>query len=359
MNDINRYVKPYLLHWSHRHFFAYFPSGASYSSMVGDMLCSAVNQIGFSWASSPALTEMEYLMMDWWAQALGLPRFFLSKQTNSGSSGGGTLHGSASEAIFTIVMAARNRTVEWLKGHSGKHPSEYLQKLVAYTSKETHSSTEKAFKMALVQYRLLVPDKFGSLRGSTLRQAMEADARRGLYPFCVVGSVGTTGGCFFDNIKELGDVCRRYTNCWLHVDGAYAGSAFICEENRQFMDGFHNIDSFNTNANKFMLTNFDCSALWVRNVQEFIKGFIIDAAYLETNKSAIIDLRHFGIPLSRRFRALKLFMLFRLYGKSGLQRYIRNHQELARKFQVLLVTHLVFEVLNPVEMGLVCFRLRK
>jgi glutamate/tyrosine decarboxylase-like PLP-dependent enzyme len=211
----------------------------------------------------------------------------------------------------------------------------------------------------MCQYRILEPDERGSLRGETVKKAIEEDVKNGLYPYLVVGSVGTTGGCFFDKIREIAEACKKYETCWLHVDGAYAGSSFICPENRKFMDGFEFIDSFNTNGNKFCLANFDLSCLWAKDNEKLCEGFVIDPVYLHhENDNDVIDLRHYGIPLSRRFRALKLFFIFRLYGVEGIQKYHRNHMKLAKYFEGLVRLDDRFEIMNDVYLGLVGFRLK-
>jgi glutamate/tyrosine decarboxylase-like PLP-dependent enzyme len=263
------------------------------------MLSSAFNPIGFSWASSPSLTELEMVVVDWWAKMIHLPKHFLTKTSNPESDGGGSLHGSASEAIYTAMMAARFNAIKTLKDtekyRNTKHDSEFLPLLVAYTSTEAHSSVEKAAMMSLVKYRILEPDDKGSLRGETLKKAVDEDVKNGLIPFYVCATLGTTGGCFFDNIRELGEVCKQHDTIWLHVDGAYAGNSFVCEENHKWLDGMEYADSFNTNANKFMLTNFDCSGLWARDIKKLCEGFVIDPVYLHhDNEKEVIDLRHYG-----------------------------------------------------------------
>lgn len=188
---------------------------------------------------------------------------------------------------------------------------------------------------------------------------MEADVRRGLVPFFVSTTLGTTACCSFDNLMEIGPVCRRFPDVWLHVDAAYAGSGFVCPELRPLMQGVQYADSFNTNTNKWLLTSFDCSCLWVRDRIRLTSGLIVDPLYLRhSNMDETIDYRHWGIPLSRRFRALKLWFVLRTYGIKGLQQYIRNHIKLAKSFETLVRDDHRFEVCNDVKLGLVCFRLR-
>ncbi|XP_058466059.1 aromatic-L-amino-acid decarboxylase [Malaya genurostris] len=358
LEDVHEKILPHMVHWNHPRFFAYFPSGNSYPSILGDMLSSAIGSIGFSWASSPAATELESIMMNWYAKALDLPSFFCSD--SPGSSGGGVLQGSASECTLVCLMAARARAIEQLKGDNKHvHDSVYLPKLVAYTSKEAHSSVEKAAKMSIVKLRVLDTDCRGVFRGNTLQMAIDQDMKSGLTPFFVVATVGTTSACVFDNLVEIGQVCRKVPSIWFHVDGAYAGNSFILPEMRHFAKGLEYADSFNTNPNKLLLTNFDCSAMWVKNVKLLTKALAVDPLYLQHDHSTAVDYRHYGIPLSRRFRALKLWFVFRTYGIVGLQKYIRNHIQLAKRFESLVASDDRFEVCNDVNLGLVCFRLKK
>ncbi|XP_055533927.1 aromatic-L-amino-acid decarboxylase [Wyeomyia smithii] len=358
LEDVEHNIMPNMVHWNHPRFFAYFPSGNSYPSILGDMLSSAIGSIGFSWASSPAATELEAIVLDWYAKALDLPAFFRTDYAYG--SGGGVLQGSASEGVLVCMMAARARAIKALKGDNHEvHDSVYLPQLVAYASKEAHSSIEKAAKMAIVQLRVLETDSHGVFRGKTLQEAIERDLERGLTPFFVVATVGTTSACVFDNLVEIGEVCKKVPSIWFHVDGAYAGNSFILPEMRRFKNGLEHADSFNTNPNKLLLTNFDCSAMWVKDVKLLTTALAVDPLYLQHDHRGAVDFRHYGIALSRRFRALKLWFVFRTYGIIGLQRYIRNHIALAKRFESLVMLDDRFEVRNDVNLGLVCFRLKR
>lgn len=294
--------------------------------------------------------------MNWYAKALDLPAFLRSDTV--GSCGGGVIQGSASECTLVCMMAARARAIKELKGDNCEvHDSVYLPQLVAYASKEAHSSHEKAAKMAIVKLRVLETDHRGVFRGNTLKEAIERDLACGLTPFFVVATVGTTAACAFDNLVEIGEVCKQVPSIWFHVDGAYAGNSFILPEMRHFKKGLEYVDSFNTNPNKLLLTAFDCSAMWVRDVKLLTTALAVDPLYLQHDHSSAVDFRHYGIPLSRRFRALKLWFVFRSYGITGLQKYIRNHIALAKRFESLVMSDERFEIRNDVNLGLVCFRL--
>lgn len=221
MKDVENKIIPGILHWNHPNFFAYFPSGNSYPSLLGELLSSAFGGIGFSWASCPSITELETIVMDWYAKALDLPTFFLSTDSNSESKGGGVLQTSASECILVAMIAARDRAIKKLKGDKHEHESVYLPQLVAYSSKEAHSSVEKAAKMALIQLRVLETDVHDCFRGETLLRAIEKDVANGMTPCLVVATLGTTSQCAFDNLLELGAVCKKYSSIWFHIDGEW------------------------------------------------------------------------------------------------------------------------------------------
>ena len=307
-------------------------------------------------AASPACTELETIVLDWFGKAMGLPSDFLSSTPNS--EGGGVIQSSASECILITMLAARNQAIKNLKNDPGHDDSLYLPKLIAYCSKEAHSCVEKAAMILLVKLKTVDVDENGSLCGEALECAMNEDESSGLLPFYVATTLGTTSSCSFDNLDEIGVICKNKPCVWLHVDGAYAGSAFICPELRYLLAGMEYADSFNTNTNKWLLVSFDCSCLWVRDRRKLTEALTVDPLYLQhKNSSDAIDYRHWGIPLSRRFRALKLWFVLRTYGISGLQAYIRNHIELAKVFESLVRGDDRFEIMNVVRLGLVCFRL--
>ncbi|XP_052127613.1 aromatic-L-amino-acid decarboxylase isoform X1 [Frankliniella occidentalis] len=358
MADVESKIMPGVTHWQHPRFHAYFPSGNSYPSILGDMLSDAIGCIGFSWAASPACTELETIVLDWLGKAIGLPVDFLAFA--EGSKGGGVIQTSASECVLVCMLAARAQAIKRLKlKEPGAEEGVLLGRLMAYCSKESHSCVEKAAMISFVKLRILEPDQRCSLRGPTLRQAMEEDEAAGLVPFFVSTTLGTTSCCSFDNLMEIGPVCRRFPSVWLHVDGAYAGNSFICPELKSLLDGVQYADSFNTNPNKWLLVSFDCSCLWVRDRLRLTSALVVDPLYLQHGYSeSTIDYRHWGVPLSRRFRALKLWFVMRTYGIEGLRQYIRHHIKLAKSFEARVLKDPRFEVCNEVKLGLVCFRLR-
>lgn len=298
-------------------------------------------------------------MLDWMARALDLPEHFMTDKSNF--IGGGCFQGSASESTLLATFAARARSIEHLNVNCSEHESVFLPQLVVYSSREAHSSVEKACKMALIRLRILDTDEKGVLHGKTVSAAIKADLAQGLTPCLVVATLGTTGLVTFDDLNSIGEAIKQINAkipIWLHVDGAYGGNAMICPEFRHLMKGLEMADSFMVNPNKLMLGAFDMTCFWVRDVETFKKSLVIDPAYLHhsyENKRQL-DYRHYSVPLSRRFRALKLWFLMRSYGIDGLQKYVRNIVANAEYFKELVEKDPRFEVFTPRLLGLVCFR---
>ncbi|XP_077286059.1 aromatic-L-amino-acid decarboxylase-like isoform X2 [Arctopsyche grandis] len=356
MADIERVIMPGVTHWHSPRFHSYFPTANSYPSIVADMLSGAIACIGFTWIASPACTELEVLMMDWLGKMLELPAEFLAC---SGGKGGGVIQGTASEATLVALLGAKARMLHKLKEESPSLTDEdIIPKLVGYCSKQAHSSVERAGLLGGVKLRLLPTDKDRKLRGETLVEAIRADREAGLIPFYVVATLGTTSSCAFDALDEIGDVTLR-EKVWLHVDAAYAGSAFVCPEYRYLMKGIEKAESFNFNPHKWMLVNFDCSAMWLKDPSWVVNAFNVDPLYLKHDmQGSAPDYRHWQIPLGRRFRSLKLWFVLRLYGVANIQGHIRKQIALAHQFEESCKSDSRFEVVEEVLMGLVCFRLK-
>ncbi|RUS68736.1 hypothetical protein EGW08_023502, partial [Elysia chlorotica] len=234
MADLDRVIMPGVTHWMSPHFHAYYPCGNSFPSILGDMVSHAIGSIGFTWASNPACTELEVVMMDWLAKMLQLPKEFLFSEDGPG---GGVIQGSASEATLVALLSARTAAINKVKGDEPEvTQGQVIDKLVAYTSSEAHSACTRAAMMGLVTLRQLHTDEGGAVRGATLAAAIKEDKAKGLLPFFMNATVGTTFRCTSDNLKELGPVCNEH-GLWMHVDAAYAGSACICPEYRHLIDG--------------------------------------------------------------------------------------------------------------------------
>ncbi|XP_004611838.2 histidine decarboxylase [Sorex araneus] len=355
--DIERIIMPGVVHWQSPHMHAYFPALNSWPSLLGDMLADAINCLGFTWASSPACTELEMNVMDWLAKMLGLPEHFLHH--HPGSQGGGVLQSTVSESTLIALLAARkNKILQMKTSEPGADESSLNARLVAYTSDQAHSSVEKAGLISLVKMRFLPVDDNFSLRGETLQRAIEEDRERGLVPVFVCATLGTTGVCAFDCLAELGPICAR-EGLWLHTDAAYAGSAFLCPEFRDFLKGIEYADSFAFNPSKWMMVHFDCTGFWVKDKYKLQQTFSVDPIYLRhANSGVATDFMHWQIPLSRRFRSIKLWFVIRSFGVKNLQAHIRHGTEMAQYFESLVRKEPFFEIPAQRHLGLVVFRLK-
>lgn len=352
LDDVQTKILPGVTHWQSPNYFAYFPSNSSTAGFLGEMLSAGVNIVGFSWITSPAATELEMIVLDWLAKMLELPGDFLST-----GQGGGAIQGTASEAVLVVLVAARDKVLKRV----GKN---LLEKLVVYGSDQTHSALLKACQIGgihLQNCRLLKTDSSAnfSLSPDSLDEAISHDKDMGLIPFFLCATVGTTSSTAVDPLLALGKIAKN-NGMWFHVDAAYAGSACICPEYRHHINGVEEADSFNMNAHKWFLTNFDCSALWVKDRNALIQSLSTNPEFLKNKASQanlVVDYKDWQIPLGRRFRSLKLWMVLRLYGLENLQSYIRNHIKMAKHFEELVIQDSRFEVVAPRTFSLVCFRL--
>ncbi|XP_028794640.1 tyrosine decarboxylase 1-like [Neltuma alba] len=352
LNDVQEKIMPGVTHWQSPNFFAYFSSNGSIAGFLGEMLSAGLNIVGFSWITSPAATELEMIVLDWLAKAFQLPDHFYST-----GRGGGVIQGTASEAVLVVLLAARDKMLRRV----GKSA---LSKLVMYASDQTHSSLLKACKIGglnpeLCRLLRTDPSTNYALSPDVLREAISDDIASGLIPFFLCATVGTTSSTAVDPLSSLGRIAKS-NGIWFHVDAAYAGSACVCPEYRHHIDGVEEADSFNMNAHKWFLTNFDCSLLWVQDRNALIESLSTNPEYLKNKASQgnlVTDYKDWQIPLGRRFRSLKLWMVLRLYGLEGLRSHIRSHINLAAHFETLVSQDPRFEVVTPRTFSLVCFRL--
>ncbi|XP_066540804.1 histidine decarboxylase [Hoplias malabaricus] len=366
LQDVENIIMPGVVHWQSPHMHAYFPALTSWPSLLGDMLADAINCLGFTWASSPACTELEMCVMDWLCKALGLPDHFLHHHPES--RGGGILQSTVSECTLVALLAARKDKILQLKNrdptetnsekftdlHSDTDESVINSRLIAYASDQAHSSVEKAGLITLVKIRFLETDEKFSLRGETLIRAIQEDRRRGLLPVMLCATLGSTGVCSFDRLDELGPICSR-EGLWLHVDAAYAGSALLCPELRYFLSGIEFANSFVFNPSKWMMVHFDCTAFWVKDKFKLQQTFSVDPLYLRHDNSGATDFMHWQIPLSRRFRSLKLWFVMRSFGLKNLQAHIRHGVEMAKLFESLVRSDPNFQIPAERHLGLVVF----
>jgi aromatic-L-amino-acid/L-tryptophan decarboxylase len=349
--DVNRIIMPGITHWQSPNFFAYFPANSSFPSILGEMISAGLGVQGMLWATSPACTELETHVLDWMADMLGLPERFKST-----SAGGGVIQDSASSAVLTALVAARERATGYASNERGCDG-----RMVAYVSTQTHSSVEKAAGIAGLgrqNLRAIPVDERYAMRPDALLRQIEADRAAGLVPCFVCATVGTTSSNAIDPLPEIGRICREQ-GVWLHVDGAMAGTAALCPEFRHLQAGIELADSYATNPHKWMFTNFDCDCFYVADRAALIRTLSILPEYLRnkaTESGAVIDYRDWQISLGRRFRALKLWFVIRHYGVKGLQALVRQHVALAQEFVGRVQASDCFELAAPAPLNLVCFR---
>jgi aromatic-L-amino-acid decarboxylase len=345
--DFRSVVLPGMTHWQHPSFFAYFQANSSRPSVLAEMVTATLAAQCMIWETSPAATELECRMMEWLRQMIGLPDGFV-----------GSIQDTASTATLCALLAARERLSEFRVNERGLSG---FGVLTVYCSAEAHSSVEKNVKIAGIGRENLrkipVDDEFG-MRPDELDRAIAADVAAGRRPLLVTATVGTTGVSGFDPLREIGEICRKH-GVWLHVDAAWAGNALVLPETRWMIDGVELVDSFVFNPHKWMFTNFDCSAFYVRDPQEFVRVFDILPEYLKTREgAAVTNYRDWGIQLGRRFRALKLWFVIRNYGVEGLQDLIRSHIEMAQRLADDIAAAADFELLRRPKLSLLCFRYR-
>jgi aromatic-L-amino-acid decarboxylase len=349
--DLEKLILPGITHWQSPNFFAYFCTGASAPSVLGDLLSSGLGVQGMLWATSPASTELETHVLDWLANMLDLPQKFLSTST-----GGGVIQDTASSASLCALLAARERATNFISNQQGCDG-----KLVAYTSSQAHSSIEKAVQIAGIgvkNLRLIGVDENFAMRADELARQIETDRRNGLIPCFVCATIGTTSSNAMDPIAEIGRVCREQ-NVWLHVDAAMSGTAAICPEFRNTHAGLDLAHSYCFNPHKWMFTNTDCSCFYVADRKALIQSLSVVPEYLRNKASdagTVIDYRDWQIPLGRRFRSLKLWFVIRQYGIEGLQYHIREHVKLSQQFAQWVRDDDRFELAAPVPLNLICFR---
>ena len=351
--DVERVILPGITHWQSPNFFAYFPANASGPGILGDLLSSGFGVQGMLWSTSPACTELETHVLDWLVPMLGLPEKFLSN-----GAGGGVIQDTASSASLCALLAARERATQFASNRKGCDG-----RLVAYCSTQTHSSVEKAMKIAGMgsdNLRQIPVDGDFAMRPDALERQIAADISAGLIPCFICATVGTTSSCAIDPVREIARIAAAH-KIWLHVDAAMSGTAALCPELRFIHDGVELADSYTFNPHKWMFTNFDCNCFYVAERKHLIQTLSILPEYLRnqaTESGAVIDYRDWHIQLGRRFRSLKLWFVIRHYGVEGLQQHIREHVRLAQQFAGWVGADARFELAAPAKLNLVCFRLR-
>ncbi|GAB4403739.1 MAG: pyridoxal-dependent decarboxylase [Bacteroidia bacterium] len=342
--DFEQLIMPGMTQWQSPRFFAYFPASTSYPSLLAEMLTATLGAQCMVWETSPAAAELEQRMMEWLGALIGIPPDWE-----------GVIQSTASDATLVALLTARERATGYDINRRGYDGERYR----VYCSEQAHSSVEKGVKIAGIGQencvKIAVDDAY-AMQPAALRAAIEADLAAGLRPLCIVAALGTTSSTAIDPLAELATIAQTY-GLWLHVDAAYAGSALILPEYRGLMEGIALADSFVFNPHKWLFTHFDCSAYFVRDRAALVRTFEILPEYLKTRAGRQVnDYRDWGIPLGRRFRALKLWFVLRSFGVAGLQEKLRHHMDLARDLARQIDEHPAFERMAPVPFNLICFR---
>jgi aromatic-L-amino-acid decarboxylase len=346
--DFQALIVPNMTHWQHPLFCAYFPANSSPPSVLAEMLTSSLAAQCMVWQTSPAAAELEEMMMNWLKNLCGLPENWH-----------GVIQDTASTATLCAILTAREKATNFAINENG---FDTQPNFTVYCSAETHSSVEKALKIIGLGKKALqkVPtdDKF-AINTHELATMIEADIKQGKKPLCVIANIGTTSSCAVDDVVEIGKICQE-NNIWLHIDAAYGGSVAILPEKRYLFAGLELADSYVFNPHKWLLTNFDCTAYYVKDKTSLIRTFEIMPEYLKTGiDNQVNNYRDWGIQLGRRFRALKLWFVLRSYGIEGIQKIIANHLLLTQNFLAQLQAYKEngeFEILAPVDLNLICFR---
>jgi aromatic-L-amino-acid decarboxylase len=345
--EFKEIILPGMTHWQSPNFFAYFPANSSLPSLLAEMLTAALGAQCMKWETSPAATELEESVLNWLRTMIGLPDNFH-----------GVIQDTASTSTLCALLTAREKITDYRINNEGFKATDIYR---VYCSGEAHSSVDKAVKIAGIGERNLIKietDKEYSLKPSALQNMIIKDLEEGKQPLCVIATLGTTSSTAVDPLKEIADICKKY-DVWLHVDAAYAGSALILPEFRAILKGIEQADSFVFNPHKWLFTNFDCSAYFVKDKKALVNTFQVVPEYLKSgDQGRVNDYCDWGIQLGRRFRALKLWFVIRNFGIKGLQDKLRKHISLARYVEEKVRSDNNFELVAPVNFNLICFRLK-
>ncbi|HUJ23815.1 MAG TPA: pyridoxal-dependent decarboxylase [Bryobacteraceae bacterium] len=342
LEDFRRYIVPASTHWNHPGFMGYFAISASGPGILGEMLTAALNMNGMLWKTSPAVVELEQVTLDWLRRWMGLPDGWF-----------GIIFDTASTSSMHAIAAAREMVAPEVRTEGNGAG------LVLYTSEQAHSSIEKgAIAIGIGQnyVRKISVDAEFRMRPESLAEAIERDRANGLRPFCIAATVGTTSTTSIDPVEDIAGIARRY-GVWLHVDAAYAGAAAIAPEFQHVLKGCEHADSFVTNPHKWLFTPVDLSAFYTRRPDILRRAFSLVPEYLRTaDDPRAVNYMDYGVPLGRRFRALKLWFVLRYYGREGIARIMRDQIGWAHELAAQIDADSRFERTAPCPFSTVCFR---
>lgn len=342
--DFKDIIMPGITHWESPNFMAYFPANKSKASVLAEMLMSTLGSQCMIWLTSPSAAELEEAVMNWVRDMLGLPASFT-----------GVIQDTASTATLCAILTAREKSSQFSVNEKGFED----QKFTVYASSQIHSSIEKSVKIAGIgatQFRPIEVDENFAMLAEALEKTIEDDIQNGFTPLCVVSAIGTTSTTAIDPVSAISKICLKH-KIWHHVDAAYSGTALVLPELRWMSEGVEEADSFVFNPHKWMFTNFDCTAYYVKDPVALVNTFTITPDYLKTSVDGEVkNYRDWGIPLGRRFRALKLWFVIREMGIEGIQETIRKHITLGKWLAKEIDEHTDFELVAPVPLNTVCFR---
>ena len=342
--DFKEIILPGMTHWQSPSFHAYFPGNNSKPSILAEMLTATMGAQCMVWATSPAATELEDRLMEWLRQMVGLKDNWV-----------GSIQSGASDATLNAILTAREKA----SGFSTNNKGMVTNNFRIYASEQIHSSIDKAVAIAGIGkvnlVKIAVDDAF-ALQTEALEKAIQEDLATGKKPLMIIAALGTTGSTAIDPLSEIVQIAKKH-NIWLHVDAALAGTALLLDSMRWLADGVEDADSFVFNPHKWMFTNFDASAYFVKDKQALLNTFSVTPEYLRTKEDEEVNnYRDWGVPLGRRFRALKLWFVIRNYGVAGLKEKIAAHLKMAQWFKQQVDAAEDFEVLAPVPLNTICFR---
>jgi len=344
MEDFKQVILPGMTHWQSPNYFAYFNANNSFPSILAEMLTATLGAQCMSWITSPAATELEERVMEWLREMIGLPVEFT-----------GVIQDSASSATLCSLLTAREKASGRVINHHGFK----CERFTVYCSREAHSSVEKGVRIAGIgasRLRRIAVDANQAMDASALERAIQSDLEEGYHPLAVVAALGTTGSTAIDPLDRIAAICRKH-GLWLHVDAAYAGTALLLPSMRWMIKGIEGVDSFVFNPHKWMFTNFDCSAYFVRDADALVHTFTLLPEYLKTRvDGSVKNYRDWGIQLGRRFRALKLWFVIRDFGVQGLRDTVANHIRWAGEVADRIRQAPDFELMAPTPLATICFR---
>lgn len=343
--DFKQVILPGMTHWQHPSFFGYFPANNSEPSILAEMLMATIGAQCMSWMTSPAAAELEERVCDWLKEAKGID-----------SSWKGCIHDTASTATLSALLTARERSTDFRINSTGFSGEENFR---VYSSAHVHSSIDKALKISGIGVenlvRIAVDENFAMIP-EELEKAILRDKENGFVPLMVISALGTTSSTAVDPIGAITEISQRQ-DIWHHIDAAFAGTALLLDEFKPLMKGHEGADSYVFNPHKWMMTNFDCTIMYLKEPKALVETFGLTPEYLKTEQDEQVNnYRDWGIPLGRRFRALKLWFVIRSYGLEGLRKKIQGHLDLAREAESWILAEPNLEVLAPVNFNTICFR---